>query len=235
MSNRELHDESHAGRASPRSVALQRRRIVARADDAYIPLISKGFQHQFWQAVKAGAEQAAKELNVRITFEGPGDRGDGRQADRHAGGRARQEAAGASASPRSTARRPSRSCRRRRPTRSRSSPSTPASTATFRSPPARPTTSPPPALAADKMAELIGDAGEVAVVVHDQTSRTGIDRRDGFVKRDEGEASEHQDRRRPVRRRRPAEVGRNRQGDPAGQSEPEGHLRRQRGLGDRRC
>jgi ribose transport system substrate-binding protein len=35
--------------------------------------------------------------------------------------------------------------------------------------------------AADKMAELIGDAGKVAVIVHDQTSRTGIDRRDGFV------------------------------------------------------
>jgi ribose transport system substrate-binding protein len=39
------------------------------------------------------------------------------------------------------------------------------------------------ALAADKMAQLIGDAGEVALVVHDQTSRTGIDRRDGFVDR----------------------------------------------------
>jgi ribose transport system substrate-binding protein len=36
--------------------------------------------------------------------------------------------------------------------------------------------------AADKMAELIGGEGEVAVIVHDQTSRTGIDRRDGFVK-----------------------------------------------------
>jgi len=33
------------------------------------------------------------------------------------------------------------------------------------------------------MAELIGDEGEVAVIVHDQTSRTGIDRRDGFVNR----------------------------------------------------
>ena len=31
------------------------------------------------------------------------------------------------------------------------------------------------------MAEMIGDEGEVALVVHDQTSRTGIDRRDGFV------------------------------------------------------
>ncbi|HSI55916.1 MAG TPA: ABC transporter substrate-binding protein, partial [Ideonella sp.] len=39
------------------------------------------------------------------------------------------------------------------------------------------------ALAADKMAELIGKAGEVAVVAHDQTSRTGIDRVEGFVGR----------------------------------------------------
>ena len=37
----------------------------------YIPVISKGFQHQFWQAVKLGSENAAKDLNVDITFEGP--------------------------------------------------------------------------------------------------------------------------------------------------------------------
>jgi ribose transport system substrate-binding protein len=37
--------------------------------------------------------------------------------------------------------------------------------------------------AADKMAQLIGDEGEVAAVIHDQTSRTGIDRRDGFLNR----------------------------------------------------
>jgi len=37
--------------------------------------------------------------------------------------------------------------------------------------------------AADKMAELIGGAGKVAVIVHDQTSGTGIGRRDGFVNR----------------------------------------------------
>lgn len=37
----------------------------------YIPVISKGFQHQFWQAVKQGAEKAAKEYDVNITFEGP--------------------------------------------------------------------------------------------------------------------------------------------------------------------
>jgi ribose transport system substrate-binding protein len=37
----------------------------------YIPVISKGFQHQFWQAVKQGAETAAKQDGVEITFEGP--------------------------------------------------------------------------------------------------------------------------------------------------------------------
>jgi ribose transport system substrate-binding protein len=37
------------------------------------------------------------------------------------------------------------------------------------------------AFAADKMAELIGKQGEVALIVHDQTSRTGIDRGTGFV------------------------------------------------------
>ena len=39
------------------------------------------------------------------------------------------------------------------------------------------------AAAADKMAELIGGTGEVAVIVHDQTSRTGIDRGNGFPTR----------------------------------------------------
>jgi len=37
----------------------------------YIPVISKGFQHQFWQAVKKGAMQAALDYGVEITFEGP--------------------------------------------------------------------------------------------------------------------------------------------------------------------
>src|SRR2546428_10832824 len=37
----------------------------------FIPMISKGFQHQFWQAVKQGAEKAATQFNVNITFEGP--------------------------------------------------------------------------------------------------------------------------------------------------------------------
>ena len=44
----------------------------ANTDATYsIPIVSKGFQHQFWQAVHNGAEQAADEFGVEITFEGP--------------------------------------------------------------------------------------------------------------------------------------------------------------------
>ena len=37
----------------------------------YIPVMAKGFQHQFWQAVKQGADDAAKDLGVEIYFDGP--------------------------------------------------------------------------------------------------------------------------------------------------------------------
>ena len=44
---------------------------MAQGGTMYIPVISKGFQHQFWQTVKKGAEAAAAQLGVQITFEGP--------------------------------------------------------------------------------------------------------------------------------------------------------------------
>lgn len=37
----------------------------------YIPVMAKGFQHQFWQAVKAGADAAAADFGVDIYFDGP--------------------------------------------------------------------------------------------------------------------------------------------------------------------
>ncbi len=37
----------------------------------YISVVSKGFQHQFWQAVNQGAQQAAIDLDVEIYFDGP--------------------------------------------------------------------------------------------------------------------------------------------------------------------
>ncbi|MCL2579938.1 MAG: substrate-binding domain-containing protein [Oscillospiraceae bacterium] len=40
-------------------------------EELYISIISKGFQHQFWQAVYAGARAAAEEYGVSIFFDGP--------------------------------------------------------------------------------------------------------------------------------------------------------------------
>lgn len=37
----------------------------------YIAVISKGFQHQFWQTVMKGAQAAATKYNVDMTFDGP--------------------------------------------------------------------------------------------------------------------------------------------------------------------
>jgi len=37
----------------------------------YIPVISKGFQHQFWQTVNAGSDKAAEDFGVEIYFVGP--------------------------------------------------------------------------------------------------------------------------------------------------------------------
>ena len=46
------------------------------SDEIYIPVVSKGLQHQFWQTVKAGSEQAAEDFGVDITFEGPASEAD---------------------------------------------------------------------------------------------------------------------------------------------------------------
>ena len=47
-----------------------------------IAVIPKGTQHVFWNAIHAGAEQAAKELGVEILWKGPAPEGD-RQAQIH--------------------------------------------------------------------------------------------------------------------------------------------------------
>src|SRR5512139_750920 len=57
--------------AAPTATQPAAQKPAATGAKPYIPVISKGFQHQFWQAVKAGSEKAAKDFNVDITFEGP--------------------------------------------------------------------------------------------------------------------------------------------------------------------
>ncbi|MEH6655283.1 ABC transporter substrate-binding protein [Loktanella salsilacus] len=153
---------------------------AAMAQDIYIPLISKGFQHQFWQAVKSGADQAAAEFGVRITFEGPDNETMvDRQIDMLAAALANNPSAIGFAALDSQAAIPllQQAADAGIPVIAFDSgveSDIPATTATTDNVAAA-------ALAADKMAELIGGAGKVAVVAHDQTSRTGIDRRDGFL------------------------------------------------------
>ncbi len=155
---------------------------AAVADEMYIPLVSKGFQHQFWQAVKLGAEKAAKEEGVRITFEGPDNETMvDRQIDMLAAALANKPSALGFAALDSQAAIPLL-----RQAQEAGIPvvafdsgvdsDIPIATATTNNVAAA-------SLAADKMAEKIGGKGKVAVVAHDQTSRTGIDRRDGFVNR----------------------------------------------------
>lgn len=45
-------------------------------DEINIEIVSKGFQHQFWQAVKAGAEKKEAELGCKINFVGPNSESD---------------------------------------------------------------------------------------------------------------------------------------------------------------
>ena len=44
---------------------------AAMAEGLKIEIVSKGFQHQYWQAVLKGSEQKAAELGVEINFVGP--------------------------------------------------------------------------------------------------------------------------------------------------------------------
>ena len=152
----------------------------ASAEEVYIPLISKGFQHQFWQAVKAGADQAGKDFNVKVTFEGPETEAMvDKQIDMLSAALAKKPAAIGLAALDSKAAIPllKKAQAAKIPVIAFDSgvdSDIPLTTATTDNKAAS-------RLAADKMAELIGGAGDVAVLVHDQTSRTGIDRRDGFL------------------------------------------------------
>lgn len=146
----------------------------------YIPVISKGFQHQFWQAVKMGAEDEAKKQGVDITFEGPENESQvDKQMEMLQAALNKKPAAICFAALDSKAAIPLL-----QKAKDAGIPiigfdsgvdsDIPVATAATDNIAAA-------GVAADKMAELIGDSGEVAVIVHDQTSQTGITRRDGFV------------------------------------------------------
>jgi ribose transport system substrate-binding protein len=146
----------------------------------YFPIISKGFQHQFWQAVKAGALEAAKADGVKITFEGPETEAMvDKQIDMLSAALAKKPQGLGFAALDSKAAIPllKKAQANKIPVIAFDSgvdSDIPLATCTTDNIKAA-------GVAADHMAELIGDSGEVALVVHDQTSKTGQDRRDGFV------------------------------------------------------
>jgi ribose transport system substrate-binding protein len=158
----------------------------AEAEVLYIPVISKGFQHQFWQAVNAGADQAAADLGVEITFEGPESEAMvDKQVEMFQTALDKNPAAICLAAVDSKAFEPLLQEAKEAGIPvigfdSGVDSDVPVTTATTDNVAAA-------ALAADKMAELIGGEGEVAVIAHDQTSRTGIDRVAGFVDQMEAE------------------------------------------------
>ena len=145
-----------------------------------IALVSKGFQHQFWQAVKAGAQDKAKELGVSMTFDGPASETEvdaqlqmlqsaiERQPDAIGYAALDPEACVPLLDQAKQADIPvvefDAGCNSKVPVTICKTDSLAAG-----------------ALAADHMAQLIGKKGKVAIVGHSQINSTGVERRDGFV------------------------------------------------------
>jgi ribose transport system substrate-binding protein len=146
----------------------------------YIPVISKGFQHLFWQAVRQGSEKAAADFNVDITFEGPETEAQvDKQMEMLQTAIDKKPAAICFAAVDSKAAIPLLEKAKAAGIPiigfdSGVDSDIPVTTAATNNVAAA-------AMAADKMVELMGGAGEVAIIAHDQTSRTGIDRVDGFT------------------------------------------------------
>jgi ribose transport system substrate-binding protein len=146
----------------------------------YIAIVSKGFQHQFWQAVKQGAEQQAAKDGVTITFEGPATESEVEaQMTMLTNVLAKKPAALGFAALDSRAAAPVL-----QQFKDANIPvvafdsgvdsDIPVTTAATNNKAAA-------AEAAKHMCELISGSGTVGVMVHDQTSKTGQDRRDGFL------------------------------------------------------
>lgn len=174
------------------------------AQEIYIPVISKGFMHQFWQAVKSGADAAAADYGVTITFEGPESESEvAKQIDMLQTALDKQPNAIVIAALDSKAAIPLLEVAAGRGIPIIAFDSgvdsdlvlTTAATDNYAA----------AAKAADRMAELIGYEGKVAVIVHDQVSHSGTQRRDGFVDRI-NEAYPHIQIVDAVWRRRPSQI-----------------------------
>ena len=146
----------------------------------YIAIVSKGFQHQFWQAVKSGAESKAKELNVEITFEGPAAETEvENQMTMLQNALTKKPAALGFAALDSKA-----AASVLDQFKSANIPVIAFDSGVESDIPLTTAATDNKAAAAEgakHMCERIGCRGEVGLVVHDQTSKSGTDRRDGFI------------------------------------------------------
>jgi ribose transport system substrate-binding protein len=158
-----------------------------------IELISKGETHQFWQAVKKGAEDQAKKMNATVKFIGPAAETmiDKQLEMLDAAIAVKPDAIGYAALG------TTQSLTRLAKANSKGIPvymfDTAASTpggvkklgpkSKYALGVAYTNSIAAGSLAADKMAKLLGGTGEVLVVGHAQTNQTGIDRVAGFVNR----------------------------------------------------
>ncbi|APX34081.1 BMP family ABC transporter substrate-binding protein [Brachybacterium sp. P6-10-X1] len=152
----------------------------SRDDVLHVAIVSKGFQQQFWQAVKRGADAEAEKQGVVLTFEGPPTESDieaqitmlQNTVTRNPDGLAL-----AALDSRAAARALAEAEQKGIPIVAFDSgveSDLPVSTvATDNAAAARE--------AGKHMAELLGGEGQVAVIAHDQVSLSGTDRRDGFI------------------------------------------------------
>lgn len=153
---------------------------AADSEKPYIAIISKGFQHQFWQAVKKGAESEAAKEGATITFDGPATEADiEAQITMLTNALAKKPAAIGFAALDSKAAAPLLAQAKAAgiPVIAFDSgvdSDIPVTTASTDNKAAA-------GEAAKRMSELLGGKGKVAMIIHDQTSKSGIDRRDGFA------------------------------------------------------
>ena len=149
-------------------------------DKPYVAIVSKGFQHQFWLAVRAGAEAKAEELGMEVNFIGPENESQvDKQMEMLQAEYDKDPDAVCFAALDSVAAIPLLEQMQADdiPVVAFDSgvdsdiPITTAATDNVAA----------AGLAAEKMLEMVGEGAQVGVIVHDQTSRTGIDRTEGFI------------------------------------------------------
>ncbi|MBJ7603418.1 MAG: ABC transporter substrate-binding protein [Candidatus Dormibacteraeota bacterium] len=146
----------------------------------YIAIVSKGFSQQFWQAVKSGAESEAKKEGARITFEGPPTESDvEKQITMLTNALAKRPDAIGFAALDSRAAAPLM-----QQAKSANIPVIAFDSGVDSTVPVTTAATDNKAAAAEDakhLSQLVGGKGVVGMVIHDQTSQTGTQRRDGFI------------------------------------------------------